>query len=179
MTVDAPFYANTDTDTQGKLNFRFDIHVTEDEGERYENEKGTYKYRDSVGTKDRFLMEEYLCKKDKHENMEWDGYAMNSKYKSDKYAGDFHAEMVLCEPRKDLKGFEEQTENVFNYSSSPFSSPKRPRTEYNYGTPPRNPFNSDIFKTPGGKKRKTKRKKSSKKRKNKRKTKKSLKKRRK
>jgi len=187
FTTETPFYKNATVDTQKKLNYRFSANVIEEEGERYKKAKGTYKYRDSVGPRDRELME-YLCKNDNHTNKTWDGYAMNGNYRCDMFSGcNFHAEMVLCEPRKVLEGFEGYGEEKENDFSSPL---KRPR-DFDYSSPPGTPGNNyyppNSFDSPpppprrgsaygGKKKRKTKRKslnkrkKTKKRRKNKRKS---------
>lgn len=175
FTPETPFYQDANRETQRKLNYRFDVNKRPPE----------QKYRDSVGPKDRELME-YLCKNDNHPNKTWDGYAMNNNYRCDRFSScNFHAEMVLCEPGKvleEFEGYEEEKENDFSsplkrqrgdgdfdYSSPPgtprYSSPP----PYNYDSPP--PRMSRY----GGKKKRTKkslnkRKKTKKRRKNKRKS---------
>ena len=176
FTPETPFYQDANRETQRKLNYRFDVNKRPPE----------QKYRDSVGPKDRELME-YLCKNDNHTNKTWDGYAMNGNYRCDTFSScNFHAEMVLCEPRKVLEGFEGYGEEKEDFSSSykrqrNFDSPTNrspPSTPgNNYYPYPPNTFDSPPRRGSayGGKKKKTKKslnkkKKTKKRRKNKRKS---------
>jgi hypothetical protein len=146
FTPETPFYQDANRETQRKFNYRFDVNKRPPE----------QKYRDSVGPKDRELME-YLCKNDNHTNKTWDGYAMNGNYRCDTFSScNFHAEMVLCEPRKVLEGFEGYGEEKEDFSSykrqrnfdSPTnrSPPSTPGNNY-YPYPP-NTFDSPTNRSP-------------------------------
>ena len=164
LTTEHSFYKNADEKWKKQMRIIFGVGQQD-------------KTRNSVGTPDRKMMK-YLCNKpDMH------GYAMNGKYKADKFGDYFHAELVLCNPTEDTKFIDEEdhtktstTPPRLQRKTNPRLQAKEEEEEYDlylnnmdfnsslYGSPMSTPVKGNPrninFNTPGGKgqNKKTKRK---------------------